>query len=202
MPAAFDVTTLARLKDGRIPSLSSSTFDNLLTDLIQECSQQFEDYIGHSFLEQTYTELYDIPRGGLTILNLDQMPVQSITSIKMRSSVGSDFADVTALDTTTYDVDLATGEVFFTQAMGWQGRRLVQVVYVAGMGTDQADFEVNYPEVVAAADRQIAWWFARRNMPGGETVMIGGGQTQQTKELTLLSTVKATLNGVRNWSVQ
>ena len=196
MAASLAVTTLARLKDGQKIEglvLANTTVDAILTDLINEVSTMFERYIGHQLLSAARTEVYDVLSGTETIF-LREFPVTALTSVKLRSSVSGDFADVTALDATNYEHNPTTGELHFTRPLGWTGRRLLQVVYTAGVDTSTANLIANNPDIPAAADRQIAYMFLRRNRPGAGGLQIAGGSVQHEVELDLLKTVKRTLN--------
>ncbi len=74
------LTTLSRVKD--YLSISDTSLDTVIDQLISRATDWFEQRTGRRFKETTYTEeLYD---GGDRILFLNQYPVNSLTTFEFR----------------------------------------------------------------------------------------------------------------------
>ncbi len=201
MAATLNVTTLVRLKEGeRLPGVGVSTtqLDEVLTDLIAEVSAMFEGYAATPFLQAARTEVYDIEPPG-DVLYLRTKPVASVASVKIRGSISAQFANVTALDATFYEIESETGILHFAGAFSEWGKRFAEVTYTGGLALNTADLVTNYPDIPAVADIQIAHMLKRRHEQGAEATTITGGAKTFLRELNLLSHVKRALNPYRRW---
>lgn len=200
---SLDVTTLANVKTaGFIDDLASATYDAWIDGAIDEVSSAFETYLGRDFLESSRTEVFDVGVHQVDFW-LRHFPITSITSVTKRRHLGLSFVDDgIVVDADQYDFDFETGLLSIRpQQQTVAGRRVLEVIYVGGFGTDQADLEANYPDIVNAANRQIAWMFKRRKEPGNFSQSIAGQATKVDMEVQLLKTVKETLGKYRAFSV-
>lgn len=81
---AFSLTSLSRLK-ARL-GISDTSYDTILTQLINEATDAIQGYCGRRFIESTYeNELYDGGDGSRASLILMAYPVSSISAIGERS---------------------------------------------------------------------------------------------------------------------
>lgn len=189
----LQVTTLDRIKRLGVTDidLNDPTYDQPLTGLIAEVSKQIEQFIGHPLAQETVTEVHDLERFTTSVW-LDRPPVASITSIKQRSSLSTAFSSVTALDTTSYDYNATTGRVVFDIQLV-SGPRALEVIYSGGFATTTANLVASYPDIVNAAERQIAEMWRRRENPDKSSQSINGVTELVQAPVRLLDSVKATL---------
>lgn len=193
----LQVTTIERVKRAGITDidLNDTTYDQPLTGLIAEVSRQFEQYIGRPLLSETVTEVQDADRFQESLW-LDRPPVTSITSIKMRSALSTAFADVTALATTSFDFNATTGRIVLGLDL-LAGVRSVEIIYVGGFAATTTALVSSYPDIVNAAERQVAEMWRRRMSPDRASESINGVTSTTQMAVRLLPSVKETLFGYK-----
>lgn len=145
--AADTIITLQEMLDFiNIPSgQQSSRIKDLLVDLIDEYSDEMEQYLGVTMINSTYTESYD--GDGSNTLFLKHYPIASVTSLTVDSVALTENTDFFVygeegyikLDDDTFDAD---------------DPQNVDIVYVAGHGAARA----NIPNVLKNA---LKTWVAR-----------------------------------------
>lgn len=199
MAAAFELTTLAKVKAHISSAFGTSTADDdYLGDIISEVSTQAEQVMGRQVDAIERTEEYDAyPR--MRQLELEQYPVSAVSSIKVATD--GDFASATALDSDTYRFEASTGLLYFTTqpiavVPGYTAWRAVQVVYTGGMAADQSAFIAAYPDIASAITRQVAHAHHRRQGLGAGTVDLNRSQMVHTSEYGFL---KDTLRVLRSY---
>lgn len=202
--ASLDVTTIARVKTVLNKDAGDSAHDQVLEGLIKQVSTKVEQFIGRELLSTSRTETYDgEPR--MDRLCLNQFPVSAVTSVKVRASVGdeTDWATITAVDDQNYELQESDGRsgVLLLNFTPFVGRAAIQVVYTAGFGTSAADLLSSYPDVVSAAERQVAFEFQRWNDPGGKNVNVDGMSEVHTSPVRLLPAVAETLWAYKGWTL-
>lgn len=186
-----NLTTQARVKEhlGGMASAPAATLA-IIDQLIVAASASFERYLRRRVLEAAFTEVI-YAREGKRVYALNAYPVVSVTSLKFATQ--NVFTASTAIATTGYSVDLEGGFVRFQPySAPFFGAGYLEVIGVGGMGTDTADFIVNFPDIAQAADEQIAYAYMRRTNPGGN-ITFTGGATQHTSEHDYLKGVMRTL---------
>lgn len=128
------LTTIARIKS-RL-SISSTSFDTLLTNIILGVTARIEAFCGRRFIQATYTnELHDgsdimggSPR---TTIILKNGPVQTVSSVQYMAGTQTTplWTDFYAND---YVVDYQTGVIFFPYFGLPRGYRNIRVTYTGG----------------------------------------------------------------------
>jgi len=198
--ASLQLTTIARVKT--VLSKNDSADDQFLTSLVAEVSTKIEQFVGRAMLQAERTEVYDgEPR--MNRLTLFNAPVSAISSIKTRASITTDWSNVTAIDTDNDELQEADGRsgVLLLNFQPYVGLSTIQAVYTAGFGADTSDLLANYPDIAAAAERQVAYEFDRRRQVDGATIQIQGAQEGSIPETQLLRAVKETLWAYRAWGM-
>jgi len=191
----------------------------LLQMLIPLAEESIRNHVGYSVTQQTYTQLYpdrdmssdnggdefvDITNGRVSfrqggstrILQLQELPVRSITTVKEDSSAyagqgNSDFASITALTSGTdyyLDVDQSgicrTGHLIRIGAT-WPNRgRSVQVTYVAGYTSAELDGTatagIRAQAIRFAAIIAVAASFNEADIQGSGDQGAGGAKASET----------------------
>ena len=172
----MDATTVTYVKD--LLEITSATHDTVLGRMVSTVSQRIEDFIDRPLESAARTEEYSIkPRQD--VLFLRAYPVASITSIKIATNW--DFAAVSAVASTDYHTDSATGSVHFNfypllNYMGDNAKtapQAIQVVYTGGLATTPANLQANYPAISSACETQVIAMWRRRDEPTTKMTKIG-----------------------------
>jgi hypothetical protein len=198
MVATLKATTIDRVKAAGLGSfdINSDDYDDFLMGLIEETSVQFETYLGHKLLKSARTEVQDVEKFQRTFF-LREYPITSVSTVKVRSAISTDWASVSALTATTYSVDTVTGRLYLDTSTAYEGHDAIQVVYTAGFSTTTALLITEYPEIASAAERQVAYLFRRRNELEASTHSVGGGTSSQVGAAKMLPGVMETLRPYR-----
>jgi|GEM_PF-3464612 len=193
--SSMDITTATRVK-AQLTGISGSSEDAFIGDVITGLSGYFERYMRRVLLKQTYTREIRLRRWK-QVISLDAFPIESVTSIKYCQNP-SGFATATAMDAETYAIleDGTTGVIEFLVEMQ-MAPGFLQVVFVGGMAEDQAELELNYPELVQACDTQCVHEFNRRFTPGGNLTFGGGSTSFDFSSVELIPRVKGVLDTFR-----
>jgi len=172
-------TTIGQVKE--LLEITSTTHDDVLSDLIGVVSQRIENFIDRPLEKTTRTEEYDIkPRQRVLFLRSYPLSGQGdIASIKI--ALDWDFTAATAVTSTDYHVDLMTGAIHFnfypiTQYLGNNmatAPNAVQVQYTGGFATSASDIQTNYPAISGACNMQVIAMWRRRDEPMTKTTKIG-----------------------------
>ena len=131
----YALTSLTRVKN-RL-SISGSTEDTLLTQLINEASAFAQSYCERNFLEQTYTnEVYSGGDGCISRLYLKQAPVSSLSAFQERQGTIS-ASTWSAVNADWYEL-LDAGSTGMIQTLGYlnAGFNNYRVTYQAGYKID------------------------------------------------------------------
>lgn len=193
--SSMDITTVTRVKT-QLTGISGSSEDAFIQEIITGISGYFERYMRRTLLKTTYTKEIRLRRWKQT-LSLDAFPIESITSVKYVAHP-SEFTDADALDATDYAIldDGTTGVVEFLREMQFSPGFL-QIVFVGGMGEDQPELELNYPELVQACDMQCVHEYNRRFTPGGNINSSAGSTSFDFSSVELIPRVKSCLDAFR-----
>jgi uncharacterized phiE125 gp8 family phage protein len=182
----LEVTTAARVK--ALIDISGTSQDAVIASLIAGVSLALEKYAGCPLAEESRTELYDVEDRADDVW-LRGVPVASITSVKARSSRQTDWADVTAMDSSLYSFDAGTGRLIL-DGTWYAGREMLQVVYTAGFAADTTAFIAAYPDLADAADKQVTHEFERRTELGAGSTGMQGTSRVETAPVALLPVVR------------
>lgn len=193
--SSMDITTVARVKT-QLTGISGTSEDAFIQEVITGLSGYFERYMRRVLLKQTYTKQHYVRRWK-QIVSLDAFPIESVTSIKYCENP-SGFSTATAMDASSYAIleDGTTGVIMFLREMPL-APGFLQIVFVGGMAEDQAELELNYPELVQAADMQCVHEFNRRFSPGGNVTFGGGSTSFDFSSVELIPRVKGVLDTFR-----
>jgi len=180
-------TTIARVKT--LAGITNADKDTELTAILASVSQRFEGFMGQRLAQESRTVEFSVqPRANAIFLRA--FPVQSITSVK--NDQRWDWASATAIDTDLYHLDGDSGTLYIDYDLQ-SGAKALQVVFVAGFGTDTADLILNYPAIAQAADLQVLDIYRRRNSPAGSSKSLGGNRTEFEGPIKMLPEVRETL---------
>lgn len=193
--SSMDITTVARVKT-QLTGISGSSEDAFIQEIITGLSGYFERYMRRVLLKQTYTKEIRLRRWK-QIVSLDAFPIESVTSIKYCENP-SGFSTATAMDASAYAIleDGTTGVIEFLREMP-MAPGFLQIVFVGGMAEDQAELELNYPELVQACDMQCVHEYNRRYTPGGNITFGGGSTSFDFSSVELIPRVKGVLDTFR-----
>lgn len=126
------LSSLSRVK-GRL-EISVSTYDTVLTQLLNEATDFIEAKCGRRFKSTTYTnEIYDGGDGGIVDLILRHAPVTALSAFSYRT--GTISTPVwTAMDADSYELDRSgrTGIICIVEGYLPAGRNNIRVTYTAG----------------------------------------------------------------------
>lgn len=128
------LTTSTKVKN--YLGISGSTYDTLLTDLINSISSQVETFCGRQFTRGTYTEYFDTCYGDKKIF-LANYPVISLTSFKYQTGT---WANIVYQDYNANDF-LLNGDMGKITMAGTlpEAEKYLQAVYVGGYLIDFAN---------------------------------------------------------------
>ena len=175
-PAAVTaLTTVSAVKDSL--GVSSSKFDKVLTRLIAAATDAIQEYVGHVYAKQTYTET--VSGTGHPILMLTNVPIVGVPLVISDSSPVTDFEVRDALVGTLYrKTGWAHGEW-----VGWytEPRRIpgtgdlnFSVEYEAGyvMPTEE-DRDLPAAIEQACIETVVAWYKRRSRDTGVKSKKVG-----------------------------
>lgn len=198
------VTTLERVKrrlgqsDPTLSDTTTANLDAIINAQILAVTDAFERYLDLPLTQATLTEVHSIDdfQTSLWLKNYfgQEMPVPTVSSVKIRSAFTTDWGDVTALDSGTYALSTSKpGKLFYSGGYLPAGEDTVQVVLATcGFAADTTAFLAAFPAIADAADSQIVYEYNRRKDPG-KTSMSAQGATSTEPEVKLLSLVEERL---------
>ncbi len=160
-----------------------TTYDALLTTLIQGTSEYFQTYTGRLFESAARTVYFD---GGRRIYLLNAFPISSSTvpviTVNGESQVEND----------DYYVDYDNGLIEFAYKIP-SGQKIVKIIYTGGYTS--TDSVVAVPsDLKLALTWQVVEEFNRRKSPGSSSISMPDGSRSYTGALELLPQVKDTLD--------
>lgn len=141
MAEVLDQYALITLEDAkmylRIGS-SDSTYNDIITILINSVSQAIEKFIGRNIIERQYEEVYS--GTGVVSINLRQYPVSAISGVWMDAT--SKFETDSLLDPDTYYCNRESGILYRVGGVFDKGANNIKVEYTAGYETVPADLRL------------------------------------------------------------
>ncbi len=163
------LTTLPSLKTWC--SVTCTDFDDVLTDIINSVSIQFNNLTGKDLLARDITEQYT--GDGSQIMLLPEYPINSITTIHIDTD--KEFGATT--EVTDFDYDTNTGAVVLDDEYFTTVFKANKIVYNAGYATIPGDLKT-------AAQDQMKWLFRRwrDNTEGVTGISMEGGNITMTEE--------------------
>jgi hypothetical protein len=174
----MDATTKERVKD--LLQITGTSQDDVLDRLITSTSQRIESFIDRPLQSSARTEEYSIkPRQNTLFLRAYPLNTQaSVTTVKVAGDW--DFAAATAVDSSSYHVDLDTGMLHFnyyptTNYLGNNmatAPNIVQIVYTGGFAANTTNFIAAFPAITGACEMQVIALWRRRDQPMMDTVKI------------------------------
>lgn len=183
MALAYALTTATKVK-ARLPNLTGvSTFDSLITELIDDVTDFIEKFCGRRFKKTTYTqEIYDgysSSRGLKETLRLKNFPITTavgVTSFQYQTGT-STWADFQSTD---YIVDYDAGILQMLNGKFPEGFRNIRVTYEAGYTIDFTT-EANHTlprDIENLATKLVIREFKRREHIGKSSETIGSDTVQ------------------------
>lgn len=164
-------TSLANAKEYLQIATATTTYDDLLINLINRSETILERYCGRKMKSRSYTEYYD--GDGTRFLYTKQWPIVSITSIHI--DVDRVFGSAELVSSSDYFFDDENGEVqgritllgTADESIFGQGYGNVKLVYTAGYATLPEDIE-------AAAVVHVSHWYNKAGTEGHTSMGLGG----------------------------
>jgi len=160
--------------------------DALIDDMILGMSKRFEQFLGRGISLANRQDYIDVMPGQKTFY-LWSWPVSTFEDV--RHDHEWNFGATTALDTDLFTMLGRDGILQIERFPLVPGKRVLRVDYTGGMGTDTANFILNYPDLAEAADMQIAFEFRARVDIGTLSISDAGGSVTN-RDLNLLPAVK------------
>lgn len=171
-------------------SITDTANDAALTALIDSVSVAIERYLDRKLYSEERTEYYNVTNRRQEVV-LRAYPVATIASVK--NSASWDWDNVTAIAAAQYDADDESGLLYVKQNLA-VGRRALQIVYTAGIGTTAAGVATAHPDLAIAAEMQVADEFVRRDSLGTvQFNLTDGGGTGYQSGVALLPGVRERL---------
>lgn len=181
----YALTTVALVKT--YLGISVTTYDTLIEDLINGCTDWFEHECGgrRFFSSADVTEYYDGGEIGAypgeasrhkTRIFTKKYPIISITSLSYNSSGNYSSPTWTAFSATTeYIRKDESGEIYFPGSLplGFQN---IQLIYKGGYATIPHDLEIGCRKMVAKE-------FSKRKAQGATNESIAGGSIDWNEDL-------------------
>jgi len=174
MAAAFDFTTLARVKEMLSADYGTSTSnDAFLTSLISSVSTRVEQLMGRKVDAIERTEVYSLSARQQSV-ELCNWPVSAVSEVKV--SISGEFATATAYNSNSYRFDGEDGYLRFgsppiRSGFGWN---VAQVTYTGGMAADASALQTNFADLADAVTRQVVHAFKKRDNPGASSETFRG----------------------------
>ena len=197
---ALDATTVVRVKAQLDFDVSDTSQDTILTTMVSAVSRQIEKYIDRPLEISTETEEYD-GHSRMHSIYLRRQPVTDIFYIKTRSDWKFDSA--AAIDADLYHLVGETGEVLL-DFNPRTGPRSIQVSYKAGFAdvtsgplTGETGLAEDYPDIVLAADFQVAETWRRRDQAASRRTTVAGSGLEWEEALRFLPIVRELLSPYR-----
>lgn len=174
----YALTTVALVKT--YLGISVSTYDTLIEDLIDACTDWFEHECGgRRFFSAgaDVTEYYDGGDGrSKTRIFAKKYPIISVTSISYNSSGNYSSPTWTAFSASTeYIRKDASGEIYFPGGLP-QGMQNLRLIYQGGFAVIPNDLDL-------ACRKMVAKEFNKRKSQGATNESIGGGSITWNEDL-------------------
>jgi len=199
-----DLTTTDRVKKILVGQNSTGNMsaqqDPFIKNLITAVSKQAEEFMDRFAEETARTEFFDVEFHRQQVFFVKGYPISAVASVKYDFARGFG-SGVSAIDTTNYnDAQFKlTGRLVVDKIALPRGVGALQVIYTGGMGTDTANFIVNFPDVSNAVDLQVAFIYQRRNQFSLSSTSQEGGSVSFTPppSMNLLPGVRMVLTQVK-----
>lgn len=151
MPLSYALTTTSRVKT--FLSIGGTTYDSLISTLIDSCTDYIEKYCDRRFKQATYTdEVYTASYGyGLYLKNT---PVSSITSIQERGGI-ENINSWQNIHSNKYYYESLSGKITRIDAPFVNTPQHYRATYVGGYNFDNS---ATFLSDVGAADLEMAVW--------------------------------------------
>lgn len=170
---ALDMTSLTLVKQ-RLPEVSGTTQDTLLTALIQQTSAAAENVMSRRSLIAATTEDFDL-RAGQRTVHLRAWPVNPAEDVIVKFDATYEFAADTELEEgTDYYLDAIAGLLRLHSIPLLPSFGSLRVTTTGGMAADATAFAAAYPDIAGAVADQVAFAFRRRGLLGLASKGIGG----------------------------
>jgi hypothetical protein len=165
--------------------------DDDLWGLISSVSKHAETYLNRFVGIASYTEYFTINDGDY-VFSLKAYPVSSTPAPAVYNDAC--WVYTTALGTTTYKIDATTGLLYVVKGTLTAGFKALKVVYTGGMGATPDDLMTEYPDLVHAVERQVAFYYRTKTKIGAAAVNTTTGGVSFQTGVTWLDEVKAVLD--------
>lgn len=170
--------------------VTDAVVDDLLTSIVNGVSAAIESYLDRKLETAERTEYHNIENPEAPLV-LRSYPVTSISSLKSSATWAWD--TTTAIDADDYEADSESGVLYVKQRLD-RGKRAVQIVYTAGIGTTASDVVSGYPDLSIACEMQAVEEYLRKEAQGAVSLNLSdGGGTMNRSGLKLLPAVKERL---------
>lgn len=186
----IDCTTLAALKVQLSGIASDDTrYDAALSQIISAVSLGIQNFIGSPLSLGTRTEEHSVV-DRQPVLFLRAVPVTSVSSVKVSTSW--EFASTSAMTSTDYRVDSATGQLYFNRELAdpdtsglYPGSQPLgaQVVYIGGYAETTSALIASYQDFQSACHLWAAAIWRQRQQPLAMSERISDASVARGDEL-------------------
>jgi len=139
--------------------LDTTSFDNLLTDLIESVEAQIKRFCNREFLKSTFSEKFDILYPNEDTLLLKEFPVHSVIALTDSGIL---------IDPARYKIYPNDGILRLDNGNFSRGRQVVEITYVAGYTPGQIPADLQL-----ACYKTVAFEFDNRRTSGLISEKIG-----------------------------
>jgi len=174
---AKDLITIADVKT--FLSISGSTYDTLLQDLVTQVSYFLESYCDRQLIDlnASITEIMD---GGDSTIMLKSYPVKTVVSVSINTGP-LDNPNWFALSASYYNYRAENGSLYVICGTP-KGRQNLKVVYTAGYKVADSTYPVPF-DLQLAARSLVAKFYQKRMAQGVLNENIGGASVNWNEEM-------------------
>lgn len=179
----FDLTTKARVKSRLNIATGTTTWDDLLDELIHAASHYIKGEIGRPILSATYTnELYEV-EPGQRLLTIRKYPITAISSVQYRAGTPAS-PSWTDMPTDGYEL-VDDGEFGVLRLyIALSDVNALRITYTAGYTINfstEASHTLPY-EISDLCERLVVWAFKKREAEGKSQEAASAGGTTSWRD--------------------
>lgn len=185
----MDLTTVPQIKERIVIDADNTDDDDVIMRLIRSVSNKIEGFLRRELEipSSDVTEYFTVDVGQ-TIFALKYYPISSITNVW--NDTDWSYGTSSLVDSSSYQEDADSGLLYIDQYTLISGFRALKVTYSGGLVSDTFQLMSNYPDIVDACERQVAYLFNTRRQIGAVSVNVATGNVEFVGDRDLLQSVK------------
>jgi uncharacterized phiE125 gp8 family phage protein len=158
--------------------ISDTSFDSLLTSMVQDISQRMENYLNRTLKEDTYTEYFEVGRRNYWV---KAYPISTVSSVVVDST--------TQVEDTDFFVRENEGLIEFLNKTSGTKPKKVVITYTGGY-TETSSVLAVPDDLKRACVLQTAYEFRRRKDIGLSSISMPDGSTSKFTDNEWLQILK------------